>query len=108
VAILSSAIIFLLRSYTTSLSSTKFSQDITLACYLAADKLWEIESDYGLGLRLPEPKPETIQSRKFDWKYGILDSDTLGLKELKLTVLWKENVREKEYPIDCLTYLITW
>ena len=107
VAILSTAIIFIFRSYTASLSSSKFSQDITLACYLVEDKLWEIEQDYKNNPNPVTSGVETIekQNKDFDCGYEILDTVIVGLKELKLTVSWKENIRENKYTLEFLTYL---
>lgn len=100
VAILSTAIVFLFRSFATALYVAKFSQDITLGCYLAEDKLGQIIHLKG---NLPEAGPEIIQAKNFNWKYEILDTDNPDLKTLKVVVSWKENPKEKEYEMDFST-----
>lgn len=106
VAILSVAIIFIFRSFTAAIASTKFSQNITLACFLAESHLWEIEQSYKDNLTLPNPHgTEKLQERDFNWDYAILDTDIPELQKLKFTVSWKERLREKEYSIDFFTYL---
>lgn len=107
VAILSTATTFVFRSFTTSLYSSRFSQNITLACYLAEDKIWEIEQSYKDALKLPDhPGKETVQDRNFNWDYEISETKSPDLKQLKFTVTWKENIREKDYSMEFLTYLI--
>lgn len=106
VAILSTAIVFVFRSFTASLSSVKFSQNITLACYLAKSKLWEIEQYYKNNLELPASGEETVQNKKFNWSYEITVSETSNLEQLKLTISWQENIREAPYTIEFLTYLL--
>ena len=105
VAILTTAITFIFRSFTASLAFAQFSQDITIACYLAEDKLWEIEQSPVSGPKSSGWGSQRIQNKNFNWLYEIRDTDNDDLKELKLTVSWKENVREKEYTMEFLTYL---
>ena len=105
VGILSTAIIFIFRSFTAALASVRFSQNITLACYLAEAKFWEVERSYISGGKIPDPGKEKIQEKDFHWSYEILDTAEPDLKLLKLAVSWKENQREKEYPLEFFTYL---
>lgn len=106
VAILSTAIVVILRSFTSSLSSVRFSQNITMACFLAKNKLWEIEQKYKSdNSHLKDTGSEIIQDKNFSWKYEINDAEIQGLKQLKFTVSWKEKAREKEYSMDFSTYL---
>ena len=106
VAILSVAIMFIFRSFASAIASTKFSQNISLACFLAESHLWEIEQRHKDNLALPSPQgTEKIEERGFNWDYTILDTDIPELKKLKFTVSWKERLREKEYSVDFFTYL---
>lgn len=108
VAILSTAIVFVFRAFTTVLSSVKFSQNITLACFLAEDKLWEIENKQKdtKGPLSTASGTEKIQEQDFNWDYTVTEIQDLNLVELKFNVNWKENVREKEYVLNFATYLI--
>ena len=105
VAILSGGIIFLLRSFAACLSSTKFSQNIMLACLLAEEKHWEVEFDFDNALKMPAPEREVVQGKDFNWKYEVKGTNLSGLKELNLSILWEENSRQKEYSIDFFNYL---
>lgn len=106
VAILSVAIMYVFRSFAAAIAGTKFSQNVSLAVFLAEGQLWEIEQRYKDGLVLPaHPQVEKIQERDFNWDYAILDTDIPELKKLKFTVSWKEKAREKEYSIDFFSYL---
>lgn len=106
VAILSTAIIFVFRSFTASLNTARFSQDITLASFLAEDKLWNIEKKFIANAALPFSGSEIMQNRTFNWDYKITETQIANLSQFKFTVSWKENVREKQYPIEFFTYLI--
>lgn len=100
VGILSSAVIFIFRSFLTALNSVKFSQNVTRACYLAEGKIWEMRQYY-VGGSLPQPG--SIDN--FKWDYKISDTTEADLKELKLDVSWKENKREGGYSLQFVTYL---
>lgn len=108
VAILSTALVFIFRSFTTMLSSVKISQNITLACWLAEDKFWEIEQ--GLKSKaefLDSTGQETIQGTDFKWNYTIEPQqyESINFTKLELTVTWQENnKRERKVSID--TYII--
>lgn len=110
VAILSTAIVFVFRSFTTSLSSTKFSQNITLACYLAEGKLWEIEEKQK---QKTEPLIESnqdsveMQGRTFNWQYETtLKEPDLNIIKVNLVLSWQENTRKELYTMEFLSYLL--
>jgi len=105
VAIVSTAIIFLLRSFTASLGAARFSQHITLACYLSEARLLDIERAFSDGAAYPASGTETLQNERFNWNYRIRETDNPNLKELQFSVGWQENLREKEYVMDFMTYL---
>lgn len=97
VAILSTAIIFLLRAFASSLSAAQFSQNLTLACYLAEEKIFEAQNSFAYKKANTDEGSQEIQGRDFKWRYALTDSTKKGLKNLELTVFWKEKVRSKEY-----------
>jgi hypothetical protein len=98
VAILSTAIVFIFRAFTTVLSATKLSQNITLACLLAESKLWEIEQRYKDNKQpLGREGEEIIQDKEFRWDYTTEPI-------LEFNVTWQENAnKEEKYSIA--TYL---
>lgn len=108
VGILSTAIVFLFRSFAASLATTKFSQNITLACYLAKERLWlmeEKQKDATFHLE-PESGTEKIQSRDFNWRQTAADLAELpDLVEANLAVSWKEGAAGQDYTMSFLTYL---
>ena len=105
VAILTTAIVFLFRSFTTVLSSVRFSQDITASCYLAEAKLWEAGQIIHNNPILNESGRQTIQGRDFLWNYKTEKLENSNLLELDFSVSWNENLRqEKTYTLN--TYLL--
>lgn len=107
VAILSTAIVFIFRSFTASLAAVKFSQNITLACLLTEEKLFEIEERQAPGASEYAEGRENLAEREFKWNYQTTPLEDSDLAELKFNVSWQENARENEYAIDFFTYLIT-
>jgi len=107
VAILSTAIIFIFRSFTASLSAVRFSQDITLACYLAEDKFWEMKQKQKKSIRPLnyEQGTEELQGRQFNWVYQTSKLEDSDLIKLQFDVSWRHKIKEKEYTITFLTYL---
>jgi len=108
VGILSTAIVFVLRSFMAALSATQLSQNITLASFLAEDKLWEIEqkqkhSASPLGA---EQGIEKIEERDFNWKYATTKLEESDLIELKFAVSFPEKRKENKYALEFLTYLM--
>lgn len=106
-AILSTAAIFIFRSFSTALSAVRLSQNITLAGYLAEGKLWEIEQAYLSGKTLPSPQADRLENINFKWAYAILDTDIHGLKKINFWLLWQDNSgKAKAYRMDFSTYLL--
>lgn len=104
-AILSAGIVFILRAFSASLYAAKFSQNITLACLLAEEKLWEIQEKQGGQEFLPAQNKETMQGRDFNWSYEAAKLEDSELTELKFNVSWRESAREKEYTLKFLADL---
>lgn len=107
-AILSTAVIFVFKSFTTVLSSVKFSQNLNLACFLAEEKMWEIENSQSYinsGMETGQGVKK-IQEKDFKWRYALDKLDGSDLVEMDCVISWQENGREKEYSLDFLTYLL--
>lgn len=111
VAILSTAIVFIFQAFTTVLSSSKFSQNITNACLLAEDKLLDIEQRQKetIGVLVHDPlSTEKIGVQYFDWEFvtETIKLDNSDLIKLTFTVYWQENIRKDKYSMEFLTYLL--
>lgn len=108
IAVLSGAIVFVFRGLTAALVSFRFSQNITIACYLAEEKLFEIEEKQkNSPLPLPQEEgQEELQGRKFNWVYRTKELPDSGLVGLDLIISWREKAREKEYTISFPAYLL--
>ncbi|MDD5195852.1 MAG: hypothetical protein PHQ96_09310 [Candidatus Omnitrophica bacterium] len=105
-AIITTALVFIFKAITISLTAAKFSQDITEACLLAQGRLWEIEQKYNKGLApLADSGSDSAQDKEFNWNYRILDTGLPGLQQLRFTVSWQEK-REKEYTTEFSTYIL--
>jgi Tfp pilus assembly protein PilE len=106
VAILSGAIVFIFRAFTTALTAAKLSQDITLSCLLAEDRGWQIEQKKERGIAQDNDSEEKaiLQKHEFNLKYKISGVDSSKLKMLSLVVSWPKN-RQNTYSMDFFTYL---
>ena len=107
-AILSTAIVFIFRSFTSSLSSIKFSQNITLACFFAENKIWELEQEQKVKTVPIESRQgkEKMQGKDFKWAYQAKRLESSNLVDLEFVVSWQENLREKEYSLEFDSYLL--
>ena len=108
-AILSTAIVFIFRSFTSSLSSAKFSQNITLASFFAEGKIWELEQEQKTKLEpiADRDGSEKMQGKDFKWSAKAKKVGSSGLVYLDFIISWQENFREKEYFIEFDTYLLS-
>jgi type II secretion system protein I len=105
VGVLATAIVAVFRSYATVLSAVGFSRNMTQACLLSEEKLGEARSRYTAFGEVSGSGSRVLRNTKFNWKYEIKDADTPELKQLHLTVSWKENTRKKEYPLEFTLFL---
>ena len=107
-AILSTAIVFIFRSFTSSLFSVKFSQNITLACFFAENKIWELEQEQKAKTGPIENRQgkEKVQGKDFKWAYQVKRLESSNLMDLEFIIYWQENLREKEYVLEFDTYLV--
>ncbi len=107
VAILTTGIVFLFRSFAASLSAARFSQHISLACYLAEGKIWELEQKQLFSVRpIGSASGEEESAEKiFSWNYNTSELEGVGLAKLKFVVSWEERLRKEKYNIEFFTYL---
>ena len=106
--ILSAAIVFIFRAFTTSLSVAKFSQNIILASIISENKLYQIqEKQKETNAPLAsEAGKEVMAKREFAWNYESAKLEGRELIQLKFDISWRENIKEKPYHLDFFTYLI--
>ncbi len=107
VAILATGIVFLFRSFAAALSAARFSQDISLACYFAEDKIWEIEEKRKASARpiASDSGTEELEDRTFGWSYNAVELEDLGLVRLEFMVSWEEAAGKEKYNMEFFTYL---
>jgi hypothetical protein len=86
VAILSTSLVFVLRGFSTILFSARLSQDMSLACLLAEEKIWDIEQ----GLNSGGNHSVIMQSKEFGWEYALHPAPNApaDLNQLDLTASW--------------------
>lgn len=96
VAILSAAIIFILQALAASLSASRLSQNISRACYLTEEKIWNIKESFGEG---------PMREGDFRWDYIVRDTDNSKLGELEFSVFWPQKPGQ-EYSMKFKTYFI--
>jgi|GEM_PF-935959 len=107
-AILSTAIVFIFRSFTTSLYSVKLSQNITGACFFAENKIWELEQEQKAQAEPIENRQgnQKLQGKDFKWAYQAKRLGDSNLVYLEFIIHWQESLREKEYSLEFDTYLL--
>ncbi|MBU0700229.1 prepilin-type N-terminal cleavage/methylation domain-containing protein [bacterium] len=89
-AILSSGLILILSSFSVSLMAVRNCEDYTRAAFLLQEKISELEENPSTGSLDGGFEDE----EGFRWKAGIKDAGGLGLKEIKVTVEWKNGTAE--------------
>ena len=107
VMILSTAIIFVFRSFAASLASSRLVSHITQACFVAENQLTEIEERQKLTdspLSATQGR-EQLEGKAFNWNYETNKLGNSNLLELKLVISWQEKTKEKPYSIPLVTYL---
>ncbi|MFH1440911.1 MAG: prepilin-type N-terminal cleavage/methylation domain-containing protein [Candidatus Omnitrophota bacterium] len=104
-AILVTGIVFVFRAFFTSMISAKFSQDITMACFLAENKIWEIEENRKGNITMETFGSQTLQNKEYKWNYLISKIEDMELEEMEFDLSWQEKPREKEYLLKLITYL---
>ena len=107
VAILSVALVFIFRSFTTVLTAVKLGRNLSLACWLAEGKMWEASlrakgsaSAFNLNSR------EKIQGVEFSSAISVEESEinSVPLKLLKGDVSWFQS-HNKENNLTLFTYI---
>ena len=89
IAILSTAIIFVFRSFATLLAAQKTSQALILGTFLAEEKIWEAKTEQKKSLQPLEYREglQELQGEQFNWDSSFLDPGVPGLVELDLDVI---------------------
>lgn len=100
-AILSTGLLAVTRSFISSLGASNYSRQYTLACILTEEKLNELE----LFTDLSE---ETVQGSfeepytQFSWKSEIKPSSNESLKHVTVTIFWKDKWKQKKVRLSTL------
>lgn len=109
-AILSTAIVVIFGALKTIIFSTKFSQDLSFACFLLEERLSDIEIKYKINSATAvsdtATDKETRNAKEFTWSYKItpVDADGRQIKKVELLVKWPES--NKRQPTQSIvTYL---
>ena len=105
VAILTTAVVFILRSFTAAIAAAKVSQNISRACILAENRLFWVENN----LPVPEEtEPRPQDKTEFTITQELSDAD-IRFPELKLLIIsisWNK-AANRPYSLDFLTYAFT-
>ncbi len=92
VGILTSGVVLVLRAFTSALGSARLSQNVSLACYFAQQKIWECQQEKSNSL-------DQGEENRFKWKYEVKPTDMANLSEMNFDISWSENIREKDYNV---------
>ncbi|OGL39484.1 MAG: hypothetical protein A3C43_07450 [Candidatus Schekmanbacteria bacterium RIFCSPHIGHO2_02_FULL_38_11] len=100
VAILSIALIAALRAQSQSLSIASESIRTTNVVFLAREKMAEIELD---GYPQQEKTDGVFEKHpEYRWEIEVKETPVEDLKDVTLTILWKEGDRERRYSLETL------
>jgi prepilin-type N-terminal cleavage/methylation domain-containing protein len=105
VGILASALTFIFQGFVYMTNSVQLSRDITQGCFLAEERIWEVEQrEQDNNPNLPEPNGSVQLGQKdFRWNY-TLDKANAPLNRINLKVSWPEK-RDEDYAMDFTAYL---
>jgi type II secretion system protein I len=100
-AILSTGLLTVTRSFISSLGASNYSQQYTLACTLAEEKLNELgqSTDLSEGTTQGSFEEPYLQ---FSWELEIKPSSNDSLKHVTITVIWKEKGKQRKAKLATL------
>ena len=108
VAVLTTALVLVTRSFASVMASTRLCQDIARACFLADEKMWQMQR-LQAEANIPLNNQESTEGKftvSFESKsLGANNNtyDTLVLMHERIA--WKVREKEAAYPLDFYTYL---
>ncbi len=100
-AILSTGLLAVTRSFISSLGASDYSRQYTLACILTEEKLNELEQSTDLFEETEHGSFEEPYS-KFSWKSEIKQSSNESLKHVTVTTFWKDKGKQKKVRLSTL------
>ena len=89
VAVLSTAIMFVFRSFATVLAASKIGQNMTLACLRAENELYKIEQEQRKS-NSPLDGKGSDAAQVFSWNYVTGKNPNWNLMNCAFAVSWKE------------------
>jgi len=104
--VISVGIISVFRAFTSSLSATRLSQDITSASFLFKDRLWDLQQRCAISSGVPRSDQEKInvRNKEFTANYEIADTEFPALKKVTYTISWEAR-RDAPYRMEFDAYL---
>jgi len=108
-AILTSAIVFVFRSFSACIWGLSSSRNVNYACLLAEGKLWEMEQRQSASVNaIPKDSGiEEVSGKTFQWDYETAGLTQSNLVEADLTISWEERPRKESASLKFTTYLIS-
>lgn len=107
VMILSTALVFIFRSFTSVLTVVKLSRNLTLACWLAEEKMWEASLRVkGATSAFSLNSSKVIQGLEFSSLVSLGEGEinSVPLEVLKCEISWSQ-MRTKKDNFTLFTYL---
>lgn len=100
-AIMSVVVIFIFRSFASSLYSVRFGQNMILATFLAQEKLLLIEHR----ALVDSSGLDIIENKQFKWSYELNETGINDLYRIDFSVSWKEKIRQEDFMMNIVTYV---
>ncbi len=102
IGIVSSAVVLLFQSFTAALTAARFSQNISLACFLAEEKLFEAEWAFRASpyLSLSQTGNAVIQATPFTWETSLSLQPHENVASMVCGISWPERGRQGNYTLS--------
>jgi prepilin-type N-terminal cleavage/methylation domain-containing protein len=106
VAVVSVTSLFVLRAFGLAMATMRVSQDMTRACLVAEEKMWDLQGQLAGGAKMtPGQEKRTSGGMDFTCAWTVETLKDIKLSEAHLTVSWKEGRRGGERSI-ALAYVL--
>lgn len=106
VAVVSLSALFVLRAFAQSLESMRVSRDLTLACLVGEEKMWDIRQRYRASHALLSGKDSrSMHGKDFTCAWVMERPPATNLTQISLDVSWEGNSPRKTQTINFHTIL---
>ena len=96
--------LFVLRSFSSSLEASRRSKELTLACLLAEEKLWDAGQRLSVNNETDGREDLTLWDKEFSCEWQARENSQQNLTGLELNLSW-QGPHQKKYGLQLSTLL---